>query len=965
MLMNVNANAEIMDSSEASQLGVYEIEMFWAEAENMWEQVRTVAEVKDEVHDFEWQVKEQTWQVESTEVKETKIVTPTTYELLEWTETSIRIENIILNNPEKFVNIPWNWAKEKMKNIFDTIRNSATEFLKNRLWTWVEIERLIHNTIAPALEWNLLNLLTTQWRDKNEDMLNGIDKISFDNFFKLCEEVEGFWKANESYNKISQWMNAVDYLSVQEKRFSILSYVEHSNVLSSPLEFQKYLDNSKFSEKDFDAYENISINELFALFGIDQTKSFNFWISEGEKTTLIGKIWNIKVESVESVSLVWKLVWKAPDFLAKSSWLQVVANHLLDWVDGVNVITKMVLGVDLLSEFSKPQESRGLMYKVIDFVCKLIWITWWLDWIVKNRRLDRLNLWDKTENIRQIFKEYRDWVWEWENISIMDDSSCQSALSKFNLTDSSEPQTKWDYLRDAMVRGLDVSLLSPIVVKQTIWETNSEWKSYFKEEIFTKNWKQQKRLVVDESNISSRDKSLLVEWHINNMRTHLSEYEKNHLEDFYSHVHSIDDIAICMISSLYADKNDVIEWVKAQVFFPESYRMSDWVWTWNLEWGRENLDDSIDVSDKQKVSEQWVYDKAVEYGITDNRQIAYVLSTIKWESGFKNQKEIWWENKDYGKVDSETWKAYYGRWFIQITHKGNYEKYTQIIHNAWIDFKDNDWWAIKWSEVDLVSNPDIILQSNELAIFIAMDWMKNWWPYRTENKRLDYYINDNKQDYYNARIIINGMTSKPQEYADRAQEYLNTLGKSKIEKKDAISEFLIWPKLVAHNKNELGWLGNSIMTWFQWYYDKLNFPNMDGVESKNTQNHPNRFNSLLAVQSYKASHPDVKSFMFYFWANTQDNEKTLADIKQWSEWFQEEGIQPVLCTCIWEDKHEWLVDLNKSLIDLWKEKQRPVFDFAKSYNEWNIAMWSGSSPHPTSEGYSTIANIINSELSQS
>jgi hypothetical protein len=43
------------------------------------------------------------------------------------------------------------------------------------------------------------------------------------------------------------------------------------------------------------------------------------------------------------------------------------------------------------------------------------------------------------------------------------------------------------------------------------------------------------------------------------MRTHLSEYEKNHLEDFYSHVHSIDDIAICMISSLYADKNDVIE----------------------------------------------------------------------------------------------------------------------------------------------------------------------------------------------------------------------------------------------------------------------------------------------------------------------------------------------------------------------------------------------------------------------
>ena len=56
--------------------------------------------------------------------------------------------------------------------------------------------------------------------------------------------------------------------------------------------------------------------------------------------------------------------------------------------------------------------------------------------------------------------------------------------------------------------------------------------------------------------------------------------------------------------------------------------------------------------------------------------------------------------------------------------------------------------------------------------------MKNWWPDRVENKKLSYYINDTKTDYYNARIIVNGMSSQPQLYADNAQAYVETMGNS-------------------------------------------------------------------------------------------------------------------------------------------------------------------------------------------
>ena len=152
------------------------------------------------------------------------------------------------------------------------------------------------------------------------------------------------------------------------------------------------------------------------------------------------------------------------------------------------------------------------------------------------------------------------------------------------------------------------------------------------------------------------------------------------------------------------------------------------------------------------------------------------------------------------------------------------------------------------------------------------------------------------------------------------------------------------------------------MTWFQWYKNKLNFPKMDWVEAKNTQNHPNRFNSQLDVQWYKADNPNIRSFMFYFWANTKNNKQTLSDIKKWSEWLQEEWIQPVLCTCIWEDKHPRLTDLNKSLIDLWKDKNWPVMDFAKLYNKWDIAMSGVDSPHPTSAWYSAMARVIEDQL---
>jgi len=158
--------------------------------------------------------------------------------------------------------------------------------------------------------------------------------------------------------------------------------------------------------------------------------------------------------------------------------------------------------------------------------------------------------------------------------------------------------------------------------------------------------------------------------------------------------------------------------------------------------------------------EQFIIDQASRQGIKDPNQIAYILATAKGESGYNNIKEIGWEKKKYGK------EWYYGRWYVQLTHKENYEKFNKIIKESGETFKDNNGNILK--EIDIVKNPDIILQSDELSAFILIHGMKNG---SFTNKKLADFINKNTVDFYNARSIINGMSSAPKKYAQFAQEY--------------------------------------------------------------------------------------------------------------------------------------------------------------------------------------------------
>ena len=239
----------------------------------------------------------------------------------------------------------------------------------------------------------------------------------------------------------------------------------------------------------------------------------------------------------------------------------------------------------------------------------------------------------------------------------------------------------------------------------------------------------------------------------------------------------------------YEKKHKFSAWDQVYVKIPKKIsNRSAWNWE-NKEtqsthqvdaagWWRSKLDSREHPENKRAVSEQWMYDRCVEYWIKDKRQIAYILATVKREapnpswSWFLNRREIWrWSWKAYWRVDESTWYTYYGRGFVQLTWKDNYRKMTNKIKSSWKSFKDNDGNILRWSEIDLVNNPEIILKSNELAAFITICWMKYWiftW------KKLDDYINDKGADYIGARRIVN-WKDHASKVAKNARKYLDKL----------------------------------------------------------------------------------------------------------------------------------------------------------------------------------------------
>ena len=141
-----------------------------------------------------------------------------------------------------------------------------------------------------------------------------------------------------------------------------------------------------------------------------------------------------------------------------------------------------------------------------------------------------------------------------------------------------------------------------------------------------------------------------------------------------------------------------------------------------------------------------------------NNQIAYILGTAKHESdNFKTMSEYASGNgyegrQDLGNTQAGDGAKYKGSGYVQITGRNNYAKYGQL------------------TGLDLINNPSLA-QDPKTSAFITVNGMLNG---NFTGAKLSDYVNNNKNDFINARRTVNG-TDKAQLIANYANDYLKKL----------------------------------------------------------------------------------------------------------------------------------------------------------------------------------------------
>ena len=137
--------------------------------------------------------------------------------------------------------------------------------------------------------------------------------------------------------------------------------------------------------------------------------------------------------------------------------------------------------------------------------------------------------------------------------------------------------------------------------------------------------------------------------------------------------------------------------------------------------------------------------------ISDLRHLAYMLATTFHETAYT----MWpiaeygqGQGRPYGKIDPETGQAYYGRGFVQLTHRENYARADDKMN--WSGTSSCEWHA------DLQLTPEYAAPT----MFRGMS--EGWFRTHRDGKKetLNRYFNHSTDDPFNARDIINGDKAK-------------------------------------------------------------------------------------------------------------------------------------------------------------------------------------------------------------
>ena len=144
-------------------------------------------------------------------------------------------------------------------------------------------------------------------------------------------------------------------------------------------------------------------------------------------------------------------------------------------------------------------------------------------------------------------------------------------------------------------------------------------------------------------------------------------------------------------------------------------------------------------------------------GFTMLRELAYVLATIQWETGGALQpvreRRVSRARapRDRESQDRYWSTGFYGRGYIQITWRENYERAEKRLRGVTIESNTR---RLTIGSGTFTTNPDLLL-NREVAYLVCSRGMREGW---FTARRLGEFIQDGRApDYVGARRVVNGV----------------------------------------------------------------------------------------------------------------------------------------------------------------------------------------------------------------
>ncbi len=492
-----------------------------------------------------------------------------TYEILKGTKTE---ENLLLvmNQPEfttpEAIKKYGDTAEKRLEKIFQQINTTINKYLLSKFQidgTKEQIPPTITEVLTPAIERQLMEFLKNNGNKNNISNLSLANGINFESFTNLLTSVGSFaGKATGMYTEGKKLINAIDFLSAHKQ---LLKDAKKSEVLRNPLKMKELLENPIWLT-DTNPYE-IKAKDVEIEFGQEE----DFWMTEAQKEEIKDKIGNIEVvNSPRTTQLLLWLVEKADPFLDVTEKLSNQAMDLLDKVDWPLGIIKNVFWKNILKSVEKSKFLKG----VLDVVLKVLGFSGGFDGLVKRRKQRKIDkeLDDtKREQISEIFEEYLTHI-----PTTIPEANLLSNLFKSKVSAQAfatlQPYFNIDktVLTSAIKDKLtDINSINPKVIKEAAGSAYITTTT--KTEMVNGKQKQVKKETID-GNKFERDKDKIIEKYLIYMTKTLST-KPTFLQsiDTSAADQGSNTVAFTIVSSLFINKDNVIDGIEAKVFLPNQF----------------------------------------------------------------------------------------------------------------------------------------------------------------------------------------------------------------------------------------------------------------------------------------------------------------------------------------------------------------------------------------------------------